>query len=57
VSVRLFARPWFGRRVTGDASATILEVSTATGPGGWDAETSFWLRWRFGSVRLEETVD
>ena len=26
-------------------------------PGYWDVETTFWLRWRFGSVRLEETVD
>jgi hypothetical protein len=26
-------------------------------PGYWDVETTFWLRWRFGSVRLEETVE
>ena len=26
-------------------------------PGYRDVETTFWLRWRFGSVRLEETVD
>ena len=106
----LFARPWFVWKVTGDASAKILEVSTASAwarfvqrypltcgellypdwaaagedydavhvtaraiatiqgfrletaagllaPGHWDVETTFWLRWRFGSVRLEETVD
>jgi hypothetical protein len=26
-------------------------------PGYREVETTFWLRWRFGSVRLEETVD
>jgi hypothetical protein len=26
-------------------------------PGYWDVETTFWLRWRLGSARLEETVD
>ena len=26
-------------------------------PGAWDVETTFWLRWRFSSARLEETVD
>ncbi len=26
-------------------------------PGSWDVETTFGLRCRFGSVRLEETVD
>jgi hypothetical protein len=25
--------------------------------GYWDVENTFWLRRRFGSVRLEETVD
>jgi len=38
----------------------------SSGPAGLDAvrddirrdgETTLWLRWRFGSVRLEETVD
>jgi hypothetical protein len=106
----LFSRPWLVWKVTGDASAKILEVSTASSwagfvqrypltrgellypdwaaasqdydavhvtsraiaavqgfrleiaagllaPGYWDVETTFWLRWRFGSVRLEETVD
>ena len=106
----LFARPWLVWKVTGDAKAKILEVSTASAwagfvqrypltcgellypdwaaggedydavhvtaraiaaiqglrlataagllaPGYWDVETTFWLRWRFGSARLEETVD
>jgi hypothetical protein len=26
-------------------------------PGYRDVQTTLWLRWRFGSVRLEETVD
>ena len=35
-----------GRLVAGLLAARLLDV-----------ETTFWLRWRFGSVRLEETVD
>ncbi|MGH3183528.1 MAG: hypothetical protein ACRDOE_16735 [Streptosporangiaceae bacterium] len=106
----LFARPWFVWQVSGDAAATILEVSSASAWAGfvqryprpyrdllypdwaaagrdydavhvtaraiaaiqgfrlqtaagllapvyWDVETTFWLRWRFSSVRLEETAD
>ena len=32
-------------------------VAGLLAPGYWHVEATFWLRWRFGSVRLEETVD